>query len=81
MGEQESFVAFGIGFCVGDVIDMASVGTYGPRVDGSGGEVKDSGLEFDGVGLVTEEKRKANIRTTLVINIVVDLLTQLAFVP
>ena len=56
MREHESLVAFGIGFRVRDVVDMASVGTYGPRVNGSGREGENSGLEFDGVGLVPEEK-------------------------
>lgn len=56
MREHESFVAFGIRFRVRDVVDMASVRTYGPRVDGSDGEVEDSILEFDSVGLVPEKK-------------------------
>ena len=77
MREHESFVAFGIGFRIRDIVDIASVGAYGPRVDGSGGEAENSGLEFDGVGLVPEEKRKANIRIILVIHIIIDLSTEL----
>ena len=72
MGEEHGFVIFGIGLGVGDVVDVATVGTDSRRVYRRMREIEDGGFKIGSVGQVTEKKAESHVGGVLVVDIAKD---------
>ncbi len=71
VGEDEGFVGFWVGLCVGDGVDEAGVDAWGGE-DGGVGEAEDGGFKGGGGHGVAEEELQSEVGGIVVVEVGID---------